>query len=589
MAGKCLCSRIAESFGDMYVDGVCEIDPHDARLAEYLFDGARVTRDFFAREWQLWATSPDVLFILACTPCNPVADSGKREGLASKDVYISVGAVPEVVAFHNIPFFSGEQHHALATLQNGAVLDVFDGNLARVSMLRTPLVPGAPRGVEVFSDLLHAERRRRLGLHYEVHGMDELIGPCPFLSFPSTTPLVLSDILDPPELVSEDLFVDGVITPVRVTFPLSRSRQTVAAIITVGGPTCALFVGARVRLRAVADSPLYVLWSWHGRDARFRPNITLFLDSRREPSWVLDVLPQQLVQESFDLEVLHEDSVGHCTTSFGVPPVGPCKQLVLVGGRARRLSTPEMFRLGGDEAALQLYRESDPTISDFTLRSKPGKSLQYNLAFALVSRLRRRITQYLDVRHGAPSYAEASVSRVSSHVNLAAGSPAVLIFVAFSGHSPSFLVDDDLEQLPLIEPYDGEVLTHRTVMKRAMAITRCFEDEVGFVPEAFLAGSPAGSSQLVVACPLGDVNTARLPGSSLRWASLGELHGSSVYPAVALAYGTTLTMLDHEQVRCPLSAEAVAQITRKGLLPSRRGPSHKSPRESASLSAEAVA
>ena len=75
---------------------------------------------------------------------------------------------------------------------------------------------------------------------------------------------------------------------------------------------------------------------------------------------------------------------------------------MLDDGRARLLTTTEMFRLGGDEAALRLYRDALPDISEFNLRSKPGKSLQFNLAYGICERLRARVRAYVDVLNGAP-------------------------------------------------------------------------------------------------------------------------------------------------------------------------------------------
>ena len=48
--------------------------------------------------------------------------------------------------------------------------------------------------------------------------------------------------------------------------------------------------------------------------------------------------------------------VATATTDFGLPPVYEDKQLVLVGGRARRFATDELFRLGGDSPGLSDLR-----------------------------------------------------------------------------------------------------------------------------------------------------------------------------------------------------------------------------------------
>ena len=542
MAGKCLCSRVAESFGDLFVDGICEINPDDAQLARHTFAHASVTCDFFEREWRLWATSPDVLFVLACTPCNPVADSGQQRGVASDDIDISVSAIPEIVRHFKVPFFCGEQHHQLARLHGGAVLQLFDANLAAVDMLRTPLVRDAPLGVELVSDLFHAERRQRIGLHYERAGMQALIGPCPEMTAPSCSPMVLADVLDPPELVPEHLYLDGVWSPCRVQFPLRRDYPTVCGTLTVGGPDHRLFVGARVRLVDVVDSPLYVLFRW-----RARTSITLFLDDRRAPGWVYDVHPRRLVQEAFDVEVLHIDGVGHTMTSFGVPPIGPCKQAIRVGDRVRILTTAEMFRLGGDAEALDLYRASNPDISDFALRSKPGKSLQRNLALALVARLRRRIRAYVDVLHGGQAVADAPASLLAPFLSYVGSADAFVVFVSMAESAPRFLVGDNFMSLPAI-PLDGPA-SHRSVLQNVARLSRSFENSLGFVPESFLAGSvdAFGNERFVVSCPLGNADTGAVHGAGAQWATISQLADTPVYEFAALAYGSTLTMLDHAQ------------------------------------------
>ena len=72
-------------------------------------------------------------------------------------------------------------------------------------------------------------------------------------------------------------------------------------------------------------------------------------------------------------------SVATTITAKGVPPVYGDKQLILVDGRARRFTTAELYRLGGDVDGLEMYRAACPTLHDRVLRSKPGKSLQHNL------------------------------------------------------------------------------------------------------------------------------------------------------------------------------------------------------------------
>ena len=539
-AGKCLCSRVVESFGDMVVDGICELDDDDAAMARVTFPHAAVTQDFFSREWRLWARSPDVLFLLACTPCNPVADSGRHEGLSSPDIYITVSAMPEVVSFFGIPFFAGEQHYQLAQLDDGSVLEAFDGGMAAVGLVRTPIVDEHPGGVEVFQDLNHPEQRRRLALHYERSDMIDLIGPCPQLRLPTHAPLCLFDIMEPTAAVPSHLFLPGTLTLVPVELPLERNRPTVAAILTMGASHWKLFRGARVRLVDVADSPLYVVYYLNKHQA------TLFLDSRRQPEWVRDVEVHRLAQEPFELEVLHPLSVARCQTSFGVPPVGPCKQLVLDDGRARLLTTTEMFRLGGDEAALRLYRDALPDISEFNLRSKPGKSLQFNLAYGICERLRARVRAYVDVLNGAPPATTLPATTLAEFRRPLADSAVVVVFVSLALNKPLFLGGYDLESLPAVPTASAP--SHRSALDGARPLLRAFEDSLGYVPEAFLAGRLGElSTTYVLACPLGPVEATATGDSQLQWFDIDTISGSPLYNYVALAYGTVLSMLDRAQ------------------------------------------
>ena len=529
MAGKCLQARIADSYGDVDIGGICELDAADRELARFMFPQAEIASDFFTREWKLWSSSPDVMVILACTPCNPVADAGSGLGLQHPDVALTTDAVPEIVAHFGAPFFAGEQHAAIATLHNGNVLEKFDANMLIVGLCRRPSL------VETFDGGDHPERRLRLGLHYERADVQDKIGPCPLLSYARSRPLVLADILEPPVDVPDDHFVDGRVVLHRVRFPLSRAFPTVAATVTVGGPGLPLFVGSRVRRSDVPASPLYVLYKFDGA-----VTATLFLDDRVDSEWLELVPTASLVHVAFDIDVLHELSVARTATVFGVPPVGPGKQLVLVDGRARRLTVRELFRLGGDEEALDLYKRVVPGISDYALGRKPGKSLHRSLAEAIVARVHKRARALLDVLHGATPFSEAAEQRLLPHCRSVADATAVVVFVAL-GATPLFLVHDDLRSLPASVRDNS----HRSVVGNVAPLARCFEHELGFVPETFLAGKVGAT--FVVACPVGDSGGSSFRGVPVRWRPLRDVAGSPLYAAVALAYGTVLTLLDHPQ------------------------------------------
>ena len=550
-----LCSRIASGFGDLYVDGVCELDPWDQKLARHLYEHAEVTGDFFAREWQLWASSPDVLFMLACGPCNPIADSGRREGLQSPDIYLTVAAIPEVVKYFKIPFFFGEQHAKFATFDDGAVLAKFDSNLEDANMTRVPRHPTNPYGVEGGRDFGHPEPRGRIGLHGERTGMHELIGPCPLLDLRAPRQLVIRDVLDPPELVPEYLFLDGQLQLLPIRYPLSRRAPTVAAILTMGGPDVPLFRGSRVLLvldeygHVLRDAVTFVLWRFTSATV-----VTLFLDSRACPEWLYDIATSRIQHIAFDIDVFHIDGVGGVRTSFGVPPLGPCKQAILVDGRPRLLTTREMYQYGGDLDGYNAYHDLGVSlrskISEFTLRSKPGKSLQYNLARPGITRLRSRIHAYLDVLHGATPYRDAPQTFLAPFVKPITEAEAVIVFVSLANSSfARVLVGSDLASLPAVPCAEGA--DHRSVMHFVIRLTPAFANELGYTPEAFLAGSTPDSRHVIV-CPIGTAEALDMPGASLRWASLDELGDTPCFRPAALALATSFTSKsDLESARPP--------------------------------------
>lgn len=524
----------------------------DAALAAYLFHGASITRDALRREWMLWATAPEVLFVLACSPCTPVADSGAGLGLDHPDIYLTTTLVPEVCNHFDVPFCTGEHHHNLARKHDGAVIKAIDRAFAP-QMTRTPLVAGAPCGIEEFRDLGHAGLRHRCCVNFERVDVQHWIGPCPLLQRPRARPVVIADILDDPDDVPSGCFINrGRLRLLNVVLPLSRDKPTVAAILTLGEPGSPLFRGSRVTFHeklfcrfcnGKRDDRLYVLYRWESA-----AEVLLFHDSRTEPDYVHGIRPSCLIQHEFSINVLHSGGVAGAFTSFGVPPVGPAKQLVLVDGRARRFTTPEMFKVGGDHDALELYTDAVPAITDSALQSKPGKSLHMHLAVMIVVRLRRRIRAFLDARAaGVPRSARPEVALALSARDLALVHSAIF-FVALTDSTPVVLVGRDFTSVVMVSDEPAE---HRTALHGCPQLTRVFEDTCGYVPEPFLAGSldVAGDTRHVVACPIGDCDTACLDGSLLAWFSMDEISAGNadLHSLCALALGTILCLLDHPQ------------------------------------------
>ena len=228
-AGKLTLSRTAMALPgspSLIVDGVCERDPDDLALAKHVLgDDVRLCADFNTGEWKMWVLTPDHLFVLACWPCTPIADSGKQELFDAPDAFLTWGAMAAVVAHFRLPFAAGEQHPNIALVGDGAMLQALDSAMAQERMMR--VLGYGDMGIEVFEDALHAERRRRCCLHYEHADLAALIGPCPTLSLGTyVRPQRIVDILDPPELVSPELYMDGVIELCHVKLPCSRRGPT---------------------------------------------------------------------------------------------------------------------------------------------------------------------------------------------------------------------------------------------------------------------------------------------------------------------------------------------------------------------------
>ena len=491
--------------------------------------------------------------MLACSPCAPVADSGTGLGLDHPNISLTTTVLPEFCNHFDVPFCTGEQHHNLARKHGGAVMRAIDSAFAP-RRKRTPLIKGAPCGIEEFTDLGHAGLRHRCCTHFERDDVAGWIGPCPRLQQPPTKPLILDDILDDPSDVPASCFFDdGLVELLPVVFPLSRRRPTVAATITLGGADVPLFTGSRVtfhttqrcrRCRFQRDSKTYVLFRWHTSST-----VVLFYDDRADPQWIENVHVTCLIHHSFTVNVLHTGGVGGTMTSFGVPPIGPAKMLILIDDRVRRLTTGEMYRLCGDDDAPQLYRQALPKISHAALQSKPGKSLQMRLAVMIVVRLRRRIRAFLDARAAGVPHTERPEVVLEQFLRPLALTHAVLVFVALNDHVPHFLISNDFTEVIAVPT--AETHSHRTVLSNAPSLARAFSGAMGYVPECFLAGQldVAAANRFVIVCPLGECELACVDAARLRWALLDEVarQCAELYAIVALALGTTLSMLDHPQ------------------------------------------
>ena len=122
-----------------------------------------------------------------------------------------------------------------------------------------------------------------------------------------------------------------------------------------------------------------------GDRARRRRNTRKAL-RRRRTLWLPGRWPvARLFVMEHQINVHDVRGVASPTADFGLPPVYEDKQLILVGGRARRFTSDELYGLGGDSAGLSDLREHT-SMSESAIRRHAGKSLSVNLGIAMMTR-----------------------------------------------------------------------------------------------------------------------------------------------------------------------------------------------------------
>ena len=154
--------------------------------------------------------------------------------------------------------------------------------------------------------------------------------------------------------------------------------------------------------------------------------------------------------------------VACATTDFGLPPVFEDKQLILVGGRARRFTTDELYRLGGDAAGLADLRRHT-TWDERSIRRHAGRSLSSTLSVAMMTRLRRRINDFLGVRDGgAPVYSARAESKLATRcLQLVAATAVVVVFLRLATTGARALVNVAVGGFPGVQRnVDVEVTRH---------------------------------------------------------------------------------------------------------------------------------
>jgi len=276
--------------------------------------------------------------------CVFFSSAGRQLGASDPRAAISTYALPAMARRFRSPFMTFENVPGIATANGGSGLAAIDANAAASNYVRTPRVEGVDGGLELVRPNLHGApgvRDRAIG-HYELDGLEELVGPCPPLELADSAPLVINDILD---VGPRDpaLIVDGLLEPVAVD--LSNTRFPVSAgFVSLGGEGVPIFVGSRVscrRLDAFGPGDWVVLdWSL----------VTLFVfdDSRRDPRWKsvpLNVPSDPVIHLVKRFRVLDPRGTAATSTEKGVPPLGCAKQFWYVRGQIVSPSAAELWRV----------------------------------------------------------------------------------------------------------------------------------------------------------------------------------------------------------------------------------------------------
>ena len=527
--------------------GVIERDPYDLDYARRRFR-CYVSANVLTREYEMWQFSSEILFVLACAPCRIVANPGKQLGLDDPEAYVTVASAADVANRFNAPFVVQENHANIVLLRNGEVLTAIDSAQRAGGRARTPIVDGAPLGAEFVHDSGMPELRHRVALQHEDVRLVNMISPCPRLHIECSTPLVINDILEPSELVDESLYVSGTLRMLRAPSSYSRSRPTIAAVLSFGGPDCAyeLSVGERALIRGDPSRQLFVVKHVNRRSGMCRLQID---DPRNMRELDCPIAGVQRVVHEINVHSRH--GVAGTTTDFGIAPVFEDKQLILVDGRARRFTTTELYRLGGDEAGQLELRRFVPAMSESKIRRRHGKSLSMTLAEAMTRRLRERIDELISVRHGhLLPYNDRPEPRLASACVALAAAAAVVVFIMLTATNTLVLVNTSAASLPGISRDANCEITHRNVVERVEHLTGAFETSIGYAPSALRAAWASAddtSSAHVVACPLGDDHPCS-DHPHLRWLPLRDVAqvSSELHDVAALAVAACSSKQTHK-------------------------------------------
>ena len=235
-----------------------ELDASDRAFLDSVFpsvDGSY--GDFFAYDW-MTSTTASLLSVFGGISCVLCSDAGRALGARDERSHISTFALPFVANHFRAPFADFENVVGIARADNGSVLHALDAHFALFNYFRTPRVLGNDGGLEIVRPSLGGSPGigdRAVG-HYELEGIDSLIGPCPTLEVEQSAPLVIADILDvgprDPSLIMRGTF------HAVAAVDLSNTRFPVTAGTFVFGGAdvpVALALGSRTAVWASESGP----------------------------------------------------------------------------------------------------------------------------------------------------------------------------------------------------------------------------------------------------------------------------------------------------------------------------------------------
>ena len=184
---------------------------------------------------------------VSCAFCFP---AGLQLGARYLRSPISTDTLPWAARYFNAAFADFENVPAIATADHGSVLRALDHNFAAVGYERVPRIADSPLGLEIVSPNLAGAPgvRGRASGHYELVGLDRLIGPCPRLQLEVSDPFAIEGILD-----------DGQRDPIEPNLANPRF-PIVAGFPHVGGPSVPIYVGSRVTARHL-NGATWVVWA----------------------------------------------------------------------------------------------------------------------------------------------------------------------------------------------------------------------------------------------------------------------------------------------------------------------------------------